>query len=661
MEKVCVKRLKFQNINLNPLSLPLLIIETQKRMNMPWYQATLCRAGITANDLLSLYLVESTHTVAPAPYTTTPIPDTHEWSKREIEVFGASMALILLCQYLTDNPMTTPSALDLRKSEWPTAVTSTTRPTGVKVGNIKLFLDSLGLAPQYEDVIDGLVNGFRIEYKGERTTTINPTSTPADPEAARLLHEYLQREVELGRLIGPLPGIPEFLSFVKTSPVTLIEKKSMGQPVIPTKWRMIYNGSRGKKYGTSVNCGISAEDATVQYVNFDNVLDLVRKAGPGCTLTKTDVEEAFRHLGVHIDDIACQGILLEGRLYLETRLVFGLRTSPKIFSRFAGTLRDIFQRVALCPGMRNMLDDFFHVEEGEFSRANHLILPAFLSFFDAMGVPWAAKKTEAPSTKMIILGFEIDTIAMTFQVPEKRMAALREQLPLFKNKSVVSKNEIARLVEVLSWCCFSVRNGRTFLRRLIDLMKTLKEQHHTTILDDSAKQDIEWWIKLAPVFNGTARIIDPKPLTVLFTRTDSSLPVCAGVWGDKWWFYRFSERDDIMFTHISVKELFAVVCNCKTFHQALPGVTLHVECDNAPTVEAINSGRCKDATMMKLIRELFYLRVEYSFQIVAIHLPGKLNPVADALSRDRLRHRAWEFQPSLERMPTRPSLPTMLW
>jgi len=250
---------------------------------------------------------------------------------------------------------------------------------------------------------------------------------------------------------------------------------------------------------------------------------------------------------------------------------------------------------------------------------------------------------------------------MTFQVPEKRMIALREQLPLFKNKTVVTKNEIVRLVGFLSWCSFSIRNGRTFLRRLIDLLKTLKEQHHTTILDDDAKHDIEWWIKMAPMFNGTAKIIDPKPLNILFTRTDSSLPVCAGVWGDKWWFYRFSEQDNKIMTHISAKELYAVVCNCKTFHAALPGITLHIECDNAPTVEAINSGRCKDPIMMKLIRELFYLRVEFSFQIKAIHLPGKLNVVADMLSRDNLRHRAWDAQPSLERMPTRPALPTMLW
>jgi len=125
--------------------------------------------------------------------------------------------------------------------------------------------------------------------------------------------------------------------------------------------------------------------------------------------------------------------------------------------------------------------------------------------------------------------------------------------------------------------------------------------------------------------------------------------------------HRFSESDEKILTHISAKELFAVVCNCRTFRQALEGVTLLVHCDNSATINAINSGRCKDPIMMKLIRELFYLRAEFSFQVVAVPIEGSKNVLADALSRDKLRVQAWKLQPSLERLPTRPSLPTMLW
>jgi hypothetical protein len=434
----------------------------------------------------------------------------------------------------------------------------------------------------------------------------------------------------------------------------------MGQPVVPTKWRMIHNGSRGKNTGTSVNCGISAEDATVHYVTFDDVLDDIRKAGKCSTVFKSDIKEAFKHLSVHPDDIPLQGIFVGEHLYLETRLVFGLRTSPKIFSRLAECLRYVFATVAVCPALKNMLDDFFNVEPGRHTRANHMILPALLTFFDAVGLPWAAEKTEAPNCVMTVLGFEVDTLNMTYRVPEKRMAALRTQLPLFKNKTIVTKNELARLVGVLSWCSFSVRNGRTFLRRLIDLMTSLPTQLSTTLLDEAAKADIEWWIKFAPIYNGTAKIIDPTPVRPIIHYSDSSLPTCAGVWGDKWWSYNFTEQDNESLTHISAKELFAVVCNCRTFNKALGGATLMVYCDNLSSVEAINRGRCRDPVMMKLIRELFYLRAEFSFQVRAIHTPGETNSVADALSRNKEKEARCHL-PSLDLERTVPNPPTMLW
>ena len=94
--------------------------------------------------------------------------------------------------------------------------------------------------------------------------------------------------------------------------------------------------------------------------------------------------------------------------------------------------------------------------------------------------------------------------------------------------------------------------------------------------------------------------------------------------------------------------------------------------DNAASVEAINNMRAKSPVLMSLVRELFYICAIHSFQVKAKHVAGKLNPLADCLSRPSIRQQAWSLRPcirqqawslrpSLTRVPIQPILPSMDW
>ena len=58
--------------------------------------------------------------------------------------------------------------------------------------------------------------------------------------------------------------------------------------------------------------------------------------------------------------------------------------------------------------------------------------------------------------------------------------------------------------------------------------------------------------------------------------------------------------------------------------------------DNQAAVHAVNRRSCRDKDMMRLIRCLFFLEAWFSSELVATHLPGRNNMLADDLSRDRL-------------------------
>jgi hypothetical protein len=373
-----------------------------------------------------------------------------------------------------------------RDTAWSNEILGTYQTTTFRLDNFCCFLTGLKLEKKFEHIVFGFKKGFRIQYKGDWSKTINHSPIPESIEAKQKLAEYIQRELTIGRLLGPFNRAPEILQPIKTSPVSLIPKKTMGV-AIPGKYRMIHNASSGKLFGNSVNCGISDEDSTVTYTSFENVLTDVRAMGRNCTLFKTDLVEAFKLVPVSPIDIPLLGFIVKKQYYIESRLVFGIRTGPRIFGNVAAAVKEIFASLADCPLFKNMLDDFFAVENANSLPAAKMLKETFGVFLTALGIEASAEKTEGPSTKMVILGLEIDTEKMIVSVPPPRMVQLANILAAFENKTVVSKEELQRMIGILNFCSYGVKHGRTFQRRLIDKMATLYLQTEECLLDDETK------------------------------------------------------------------------------------------------------------------------------------------------------------------------------
>ena len=87
--------------------------------------------------------------------------------------------------------------------------------------------------------------------------------------------------------------------------------------------------------------------------------------------------------------------------------------------------------------------------------------------------------------------------------------ALRTSNPAntWLHKKRATKKELQSLVEKLNWAAKVVRGGHTFLRRLIDIMCTLKRTHHHIRLSSSAQADVTWWATFISQFNGTLQFI----------------------------------------------------------------------------------------------------------------------------------------------------------
>ena len=87
---------------------------------------------------------------------------------------------------------------------------------------------------------------------------------------------------------------------------------------------------------------------------------------------------------------------------------------------------------------------------------------------------------------------------------------------------------------------------------------------------------------------------------------------------------------------IAPKELIPIVMACILWDQAWQGKVVHVHSDNEAMVAVVNSGYSRDSQLMHLVRCLFFMLAARDISLYAYHIPGVLNTVADAISRNNL-------------------------
>ena len=97
--------------------------------------------------------------------------------------------------------------------------------------------------------------------------------------------------------------------------------------------------------------------------------------------------------------------------------------------------------------------------------------------------------------------------------------------------------------------------------------------------------------------------------------------------------------------------LVPIVMACVVWGRAWKGQVVHVHSDNEAVVSVLNSGYSKDPQLMHLIRCLFFVLASWDIMLHASHIPGVLNSVADAISRDNILF-LFSKVPEVSRHPT---------
>ena len=141
---------------------------------------------------------------------------------------------------------------------------------------------------------------------------------------------------------------------------------------------------------------------------------------------------------------------------------FGLRSAPKIFSAVADALNWMLEQSGVRHSCHS-LDDFIVLgPAGSFEC--HRVLDSLTSLCKRLGVPLAPHKLVNPTTCLIFLGIEVDSVASQLRLLADKLARVWQLISEWRGRKACRRNDLESLVGLLNHACKVVRSGRYFLR-----------------------------------------------------------------------------------------------------------------------------------------------------------------------------------------------------
>jgi hypothetical protein len=276
------------------------------------------------------------------------------------------------------------------------------------------------------------------------------------------------------------------------------------------------------------------------------------------------------------------------------------------------------------------LDDFF-IHEKTFDRCL-LARNTLVSLLRRLGFSISYDKMEGPSQQVTFLGIGIDSVTYSLELNADKLKLFQHMLMQFSQRKRASLRQLQQLAGRLNWASQVVKGGRTYLRRILDIIRPLKQAHHKVILPRSFFADIAWWLQFLQTFNGKCLALNHAPFNHVFidaSNTGSGF-VYNCDWGYCGWQEDFPAGQRL---HINDKEIMSAVFAARRWAPFWANSRVLFHTDSTTARAALAKGTAKSAYVMPYLRELFWYSAMYNFSMDARHIRGVANDTPDAISR----------------------------
>lgn len=109
-----------------------------------------------------------------------------------------------------------------------------------------------------------------------------------------------------------------------------------------------------------------------------------------------------------------------------------------------------------------------------------------------------------PASVLVVLGIELDSVNQSARLPEDKLRAVQDLIQVWRSRKWCTCVQLQSLIGHLHYAAKVVWPGRTFLRRMIDLLRCFRWADHPIRMNLEFHWDLQWWHKFLFSWHGVS-------------------------------------------------------------------------------------------------------------------------------------------------------------
>jgi hypothetical protein len=365
-----------------------------------------------------------------------------------------------------------------------------------------------------------------------------------------------------------------------------------------------------------------------------------RDLNPREWTTSIDLKDAYMHVPIRPSFRKYLRFVVAGQAYQYKALPAGLSLAPWAFTRIIVAVKEFLHRLGI--NLHQFIDDWLIRALTEQLCACHtevcLWLLWMLGFYHH-----PIKSQLVPTRDFIFLGYHYLLVQALLMPTPERWEKISAQIKLFQENQGLPAKQWQRLLGLMAATEKLVPQGLLHMRPIQLALRSawsqsLQSQQTVVWISPEVRAAIHWWTDPLNVMIGVPLHPTPPQITMY---TDASVVGWGAHIGKSLISDTWSSQDQTL--HINFLELEAVRLALLHFQQEILGMSVLVATDNTTVVAYINrQGGTKSPNLCRLAEQMLLWTQERQISLTARHIPGKLNVIADLLSREhQVIHTEW--------------------
>ena len=219
---------------------------------------------------------------------------------------------------------------------------------------------------------------------------------------------------------------------------------------------------------------------------------------------------------------------------------------------------------------------------------------------------------------------------MSLSIPADKVREVLEYVERCKSARSLHCKQLQSLIGKLMHLAKCVPPARVFMSRIIEALRDMKGAHFTRVTP-SIRADLEWFAQFAAAWNGKSLIPQGPPYRTI--QVDACLTGIGATDGTLAYAGRIAPDEDPVANITEIEAANLVIALHTFITENDRGRHVKIECDNQATVQALLYGRAHNKILCECARAVWMVQALFDLKLTFVHLPGKDNQVADALSR----------------------------